>query len=449
MKRAPIETNHFERRTDPVDNPYIGFTSYQKFRGDPLFPDVVVRPENNKTETEASECYPVKDYADQTGDEQGFYPNTEVAYIRILWKAFEPRRKEYNYALIEEILGKAKAQGQTVMLRLMPHSTRARDDVPDWLKELIPCPERPEGKRVKDSPQDPVFLQYFGEAIEAIAQRFDADPTLDVMDISITGAWGEGHRCDDYPREALERLADVYTHSFKHTRLIGQVAAPWLIGYACASAPCGWRGDGTGEPYHMTVKYPNAVSQMPDLWKSAPVSFESFWWLGEWDRLGWDIDEAIEKTLSWHISTFNAKSFPIPEKWRNKIRYWLDRMGYHFVLHAFSFPSEAQAGDTLQFRMQVENCGVAPIYNAIPLRLRMYNDRQDCVFTTDVDIRQWLPGDHTSEFEIVLPADVQAGTYTIALSISGEDTPLVRWETQGDTDGAFFKAGQIRIDAAE
>ena len=450
MKRAPIETNTFQYRTEPVANPYIGFTSYQKFRGDPLFPDVVVRPENNKTETEASECYPVKEYADQTGDGQGFYPDTQVAYIRILWKDFEPQRKAYNYALISEILDKARAQGQTVMMRVMPHSTRESDDVPDWLKALIPCPERPKGKRVKDSPQDPVFLQYFGEAIEALAQRFDDDPTLDVMDISITGAWGEGHRCDDYPREALQKLADVYTRAFTHTRLIGQVAAPWLIEYACASAPCGWRGDGVGEPYHMTVKYPNAVSQLSDLWKTAPVSFESFWWLGEWDRLRWDIDEVIEKTLSWHISTFNAKSFPIPEKWRDKIRFWLSRMGYHFALRAFSFPPLAQAGDTLQFRMQVENRGVAPIYNAIPLRLRIGNGTLDCLFTADVDIRQWLPGEHTAEFEIVLPPDIPSGTYAIGLSISGENTPVIRWETQGESDDIFLKTGWIQIaEAAE
>ena len=147
MIRTPSETNRFDRRSEPVDNPYIGFTSYQLFRGEPLFPDIVVRPENNKTETEATECYPVRSFGDQNGNAEGFYPDTQVAYIRLLWKDFEPRRKAYRFDLIAEILDKAKACGQTVMLRLMPHSTRASDDVPDWLKELIPCPARPEGKR--------------------------------------------------------------------------------------------------------------------------------------------------------------------------------------------------------------------------------------------------------------------------------------------------------------
>ena len=445
MKREPNEQIRFQPTDNPVRNPYIGFTSYQRFRNEPLYTDVVVRPENNKTETEATECYPVNKSFEQTADEAGFYPDTEVAYIRILWKAFEPFRGQYNDALVEDILKKAKEKGQTVMLRLMPHSTRACDDVPEWLKEIIPCPARPEGKRVKDSPEDPVYLRYFGEAVEAFARLFDADPTLDVMDISITGAWGEGHRVDDYPREALKELMDVYTRSFRNTRLIGQVAAPWLVDYANETVPCGWRGDGVGEADHMTVKYPRAAALMPDVWKKAPVSFESFWWLGEWMRQGWDVDGAIEQTLSWHISTFNAKSFPIPEKWRDKIDYWLNRMGYHFVLRLFEYPAGANAGDVLRFRMTVENRGVAPIYNAIPLRLRLSGEGKAYVFTTGIDVRTWLPGEHMESFEIPLPSDIPAGVYGVGLSISGTDTPVVRWESQGKTDGVFFKAGSICV----
>ena len=107
------------------------------------------------TETENFECYPVPEDVPQNGREQGFYPDSTVAYIRILWKDFEPNRGEYHYEVIEDILEKAKDKGQSVMLRLMPHSTRARDDVPEWLKDIMSCPERPDGARVKDSPTDP------------------------------------------------------------------------------------------------------------------------------------------------------------------------------------------------------------------------------------------------------------------------------------------------------
>lgn len=445
MKRNHTRTVRFSPMEKAIKNPYIGFTSYQRFRGDPLFSDIVVRPEGNLTETERTECYPVSaEAALMREEEKGFYPDTEVAYIRILWKDFEPQRKKYNYRLIADILQKAKEKGQSVMLRLIPHSTRASDDVPEWLKGMISCPERPQGMRVKDSPADPLWLRLFGEAIEAIGVAFDGDPTLDVVDLSITGAWGEGHRVAEYPKEALEALADVYARAFPNTRLIGQVAAPWLSTYLDALHPCGWRGDGTGEPKHMQVIYPAAAAAMPDLWKRAPVSFESYWWLGEWDRHGWDIDEIIEKTLSWHISTFNGKSFPIPEKWREKTEYWLSKMGYHFVLSEASYPEEAEAGERLRFALKVLNRGVAPIYHSIPLRIRL-RGAEAYLFTTEVDIRKWLPGEHAVSFEIALPEQMKAGEYEAAITLSGEDTPVVRWETQGEWEGAFLTIGAIEI----
>ena len=445
MIRIPTKKQLFEATDEPVLNPFIGFTSYQRFRTDPLFSDVIVKPENNKTETKATECYPVSETAVRHNGGPGFYPDTAVAYIRLLWKDFEPERGVFNYALIEDILQKARENRQTVMFRLMPHSTRKSDDVPDWLKALIPCPERPDGQRIKESPADPIYLRYFGEAVEALAQRFDPDPTLDVMDISITGAWGEGHKCDTYPREALEALADVYTRSFKNTCLIGQTAAPWLSVYASKTRPCGWRGDGVGEAYHMTVKYPKVAAEHPDLWKTAPVSFECFWWLCEWQRQGWDLDGIIEKTLSWHVSTFNAKSFPIPDEWRPKINDWIAKMGYHFVLREFEYPETAGAGDFLQFRLRVSNRGVAPIYRNLPLRLRLKAENTEYIFTTGIDVRTWLPGEHTVTFEIPLPGDLPAGEYETGLSISGENTPVVLWETEGETDGGFLKTGKIKV----
>ena len=444
MKRKPNRTTAFAPIRTPVENPYIGFTSYQRFRDDPLYSDIVVKPENNGTETEAVECYPVPSGVPQEGDAQGFYPHTEVAYFRILWKEFEPERKEYDFALIRDILDKAKAKGQTVMFRLMPHSTRASDDVPEWLKTLIPCPERPSGMRVKESPSSPLYLHYFGEAVQAIADRFDDDPTLYAVDISLTGAWGEGHKWEEYPEKDLKALIDVYTQGFRKTLLIGQCAAPSLAKYAAKAHPCGWRGDGVGEKSHMTKKYPKVACKLRKLWKTAPVSFESYWWLGEWARRGWDIDDIIEKTLSWHVSTFNAKSLPIPLEWKQKIEYWISRMGYHFVLKTFEYPVEAKGGDLLFFRLSGENRGVAPIYRQIPLRVCLRKENERYFFATDIDVRSWLPGRIKESFSFALPDDIPAGEYEIALTLSGEDAPAVRWENENAEDG-FLQVGQLVV----
>ena len=61
------------------------------------------------TETEDLECFPIPKWVEENGREQGYYPDTTIAYIRLLWKEFEPERKQYNFKLIEDILDTAKA----------------------------------------------------------------------------------------------------------------------------------------------------------------------------------------------------------------------------------------------------------------------------------------------------------------------------------------------------
>ena len=55
-------TNYFEYQREKAQNPYIGFTSFQHFRNEALYSDVIVRPENKMRETENLEPYPVPDY---------------------------------------------------------------------------------------------------------------------------------------------------------------------------------------------------------------------------------------------------------------------------------------------------------------------------------------------------------------------------------------------------
>ena len=445
MNEKKMRINYFNKRSEEKQNPYIGFTSFQHFRDESLYSDIVVRPERNMTETENVEGYPIPDYVPQEGRNEGYYPDTSVAYIRIFWKDFEPRQGEYNYKLIEDILSMAKRCDQTVMLRLMAHSTRVSDDVPEWLKEIVSCPERPDGARVKDSPLDEFFLDLFGKAIQKIGERFDSNPVLDVVDISLPGAWGEGHKLELYSPKALEKLMDVYTNVFQKTHLIGQAISPDLINYANDTKPVGWRGDGVGNAWHMHEYYPKTESKIPDVWEKAPVSFESFWWLGEWKRRDWNIDEIIDLTLKWHISTFNAKSLPIPNEWIEKIEYWNSKMGYHFSIDYFKYPEKVARVDNINLELCITNSGVAPIYNPLPLKVRLINRNKSYLFETDIDIRQWFPGKAVEYMELALHDNMVTGKYTIEIGIGGDVFPMLYLCTDAIRNGEYYQVGEIEI----
>ncbi|MBQ9782180.1 MAG: DUF4832 domain-containing protein [Clostridia bacterium] len=438
------KTLTFNPTDELLYNPYIGVVSFQHFRGEKLYSDCIAgKPGTAGCETENYECYPVPDGVEENGREQGYFPDTTVCYIRILWKEFEPIQGVYNYDFIQEILDKAKEKGQTVMFRLMPHSTCARDDVPNWLKKLMPCPERPDGMRVKDSPSDPRYLKLFGLAIEKLGERFDSNPTLDCVDISLGGAWGEGAQA--FPEEELKALMDIYVRVFKNTKLLGQMGNAKMLHYIGEKRPIGWRGDGTGQPHHMDVIFPNSVAkQEKEFWKTAPVSFESYWWVSEWDRQGWDIDSIIEKTLGWHLSTFNTKSFPIPLKWKEKIEFWIKKMGYRFCFTKISIDESVNKKDLLNIDFTLNNLGVAPIYNKLPLSIILKGDNE-YVLKTDVDITKWLPGENNEFLKLKLPNDIKNGVYKIYFKIGGEEFPVVKMAMDTKIYNDAYFVGETKI----
>ena len=435
----------FSYKREDKQNPYIGFMSFNHFRGENLYSDCIVSKENKLAgcETESYECYPVPAGVEEKGREQGFHPDNTVAYIRSLWKEFEPEQGVYNYAFIEDILNRAKEKGQTVVFRLMPHSTCERDDVPDWLKKLMPCPKRPEGMRVKDSPTDPRYLELFGQAIEKLGERFDKEETFDCIDVSIGGAWGEGSQ--DFSKEAMEKLMDIYLRVFPNTKLIGQFVNAHLINYMSEKREIGWRADGLGSPKHMNEIYPNAFPLIPnDLWKKSPISFESYWWISEWTRQGWDIDRIINLTLEYHLSTFNTKFFPIPYELKEKIDNWVAKMGYHFVIKEVETENSVNCGETFKVRLVIENVGVAPIYKQLPLYIRLKNEREEKTFETKVDIRKWIEGEYEENVEIEIPKGM-AGAYDLQIGIGGNGTPSVVFATDAKLDGDYAVLTTVEI----
>ena len=435
----------FTEKKGVVYNPYIGFTSFQHFRGEALYSDCITGRSTGVAgcETENYECYPIPDGVEEKGREQGYYPDTTVAYIRVLWKEFEPKQGEYNYAFIEDILKKAREKGQTVMFRLMPHSTCARDDVPDWLKKLMPCPERPDGMRVKDSPTDPEYLRLFGKAIEKIGERFDKDKTLDCVDVSLGGAWGEGSQSFD--KKEMQKLMDIYVKVFPNTKLIGQFLNVELLNHIGATRPIGWRADGAGSPKHMNEIYPAAFPLIKkDSWKTAPVSFESYWWISEWYRQGWDIDAIIKMTLDNHISTFNTKSFPIQYEWKDKIEKWLMKMGYRFVLREIEYPENVKQGESFSLKLKIDNVGVAPIYNKLPVKFRLKGP-ESVEFCSDVDITKWLPGKINETVEISVPNNISKGGYDLEICIGGGDLPNVSFADDLPCSDGYFTLANVEI----
>ena len=120
-------------------------------------------------------------------------------------------------------------------------------------------------------------------------------------------------------------------------------------------------------------------------------------------------------------------------------------MGYRFVLQELQYPETMQAGEKVTLTLKVENKGVAPIYNALPLTLRFKGENQTASIQTDIDVRKWLPGEHTETIEIVVPTQLQAGNYQLQMRIGGEDLPCVQLATETQMDCEYAVLASISL----
>lgn len=121
-------------------------------------------------------------------------------------------------------------------------------------------------------------------------------------------------------------------------------------------------------------------------------------------------------------------------------------MGYHFAPHYFKMPECVHAGEKTEFEFCMENCGVAPIYEKIPLKIRIKNKTQQFVFDTGLDIREWLPGKYVHKISIELPEQMTTGKYEMEIGILGENTPMIYFCTDAARDGQYYRMGEILVE---
>ncbi|MEO6829388.1 MAG: DUF4832 domain-containing protein [Acidobacteriaceae bacterium] len=449
-------------------NPDIGFTTFQRFNGDSL-----------NAGTDWTEGFPI-DYQPFHGSlKNKDYPETSIAYFRIYWKFVEPEKGVYNWDIIDKALRTAHERHQTLMLRIAPYGSGIKTGVPDWYRQetgevLRQVPshsthhsswERPpnsgpswqpyNGQWMVD-PMNPAYAHFFGDAIRALGARYDGDPDLNLVDISIVGPWGEGAGTQMLSTKAMHSLMDSYLDSFHKTPLVIQPFYSESVAYALSKANVGWRADCLGDmggfsktSNHMEDRYPEAVVEngIADAWKKAPVTMESCWVMQTWENNGWDIPYIMDQAIKWHVSSFNNKSSAVPKDLWPKVNEWLKHMGYRFALRRFTYPSTVGPSRKIAFTTWWENKGDAPAYRQFPFAIRLSNGKETAIMLTNSDIRTWMPGDNLYNDSVFIPANLPDGDYSVGVAIVDPATrePNVKLAIDGIGPDGWYPMGRIGV----
>jgi hypothetical protein len=433
---------------DVLLNPGIGFMTFQRFNGDSLNEGL-----------KWTEGYPIA-YQEYRGSlENKDHPATTIAYFRIYWKFVEAAQGKYNWEMLDRALETARSRKQTLMLRIAPYGTRADNDVPDWYRAMVgsEAPEKLAEKKWRTDPEDPRYVKHFGAMARAVGARYDGHPDLESVDMALVGAWGEGAGSELLSQKTREALVDAYLEGFKQTPLVMLLTDKKTNGYGLSKRDVGWRVDCLGDMggfspawSHMLDYYPQGIINfgMSEAWKKAPVTLEVCWVMQHWKDKGWDVDYIIDQSLKWHISSFNAKSSPVPVEWRPHVDRWLKKMGYRFVLRKFTYPASVRKNGKLAFTSWWENQGVAPCYRRFPLALCLKGGGRTEVLATEADIRTWLPGDNLYDGAVFVPAGLPAGEYELAVGLIDPVSrePKVKLAIAGVGADGWYPMGQVRVE---
>lgn len=438
---------------DVLLNPGIGFCTFQMFNGD-----------NHRANQDVLASADLERYQNNPDDLDNIHhPATTLAYFRILWKVIEPRRGEYQWDYIDDLLKLARAHGQTLILRIAPYKRQANLDVPSWYREMVGNGRAFQHVKWVVDPEDPRYAECFGNMIRELGKRYDGHPDLEGIDLSFIGWAGEGGGTELLGEETMHNLIDPYIESFRKTPLIVLLHGAKANEYITSKTTVGWRQDCLGDLgfwadeqngwTHMYDYYPQTIVNynMQDAWKKAHVSFEICGTFPDWkENHGYGPDEVkyiIDQSLKWHISSFNAKSSQVPEEWEPLINDWLKKMGYRFVLRKFSYPAKVRHNGKLSFQSWWENKGVAPCYGKYILALRLVHGDQEVILPTTAEIKEWLPGDIIFEDAVFIPGDIKPGVYELQIGLLDRmlSGPRIRLANEGRTPDGWYTLDKLEV----
>ena len=401
-------------------------------------------------------------FADTDPNTTAHYPNTGSAYYRYYWELLEPAEGQYNFAMIDEHLAKARANNQTLEFRIMLMDN-VTNRIPQWLKDKgVP---NVAGTNFLDT-ENAVTRTAHDNLVRAIGERYNDHPDLGSVDIGSVGFWGEWHT---WPvTQAMpsvveqKRVVDLYQEVFPNTPLVGLIGA-WnledgnsnVLQYTVDQGRTGWRGDSWGDAlnddgwnHHDNVYLPGAAS-IPDAWKHGPVAMEP----GEPNGtmpFESSITRAVDDALLWHTSLIHNKSDVIPTEYLPELDRLVDKIGFRLVLRKATFNDIISLDQPNTIALEWENLGIAPPYRDHRIAFRLVNEagEQQAVVTTEQSVQGWLPGDKQVSVDYSIPADLnidRGETYHLEMGIvfhSAIDR-LLPIAIEGKTDDGWYRLSTI------
>ena len=407
------------------------------------------------------------------------YPDTGIEYERFYWSDIEPVEGQFNFALVDDAFRFA-ANHQPAMnvgLRFMVlDGPESGSKIPTWLiNKGVKGVWTPDHKTFAPDLDDPIFLEYSTRLLKAFGKRYDRNVNLAYVDIGMVGSWGEWHNSnfpdmkpleERYKPAQLEKYVKMHFDAFPKTPKVMLIGGGKNLATAVKRG-AGWRADCFGDWRnfsttwnHMEDDYPPRLEAAQatyygfnDAWKRSHISLEICGYMKEWQTIQHYTVEEVQRSFDWaeaqHASTINLKSSEVPAAYRAIVDKALTKLGYRFRLASLSHNSVVRRGRTLTLNSKWINEGVAPVYLKYDLAYRLVDDANNVMAQGPApdDIRTWLPGEHSTNYQLALPSTLARGQYFIEVAmLDGKGKARINLANEGKQSDGWYRVSQVRTE---
>lgn len=348
-------------------------------------------------------------------------PDTHsLVYIDITFAELQPDSPgEFDFSFIEKKNNLAfwKSQGKHAVLRFICDYPRNAPhmDIPQWLYDLTGDGDFYDisyGKGYSPDYSNEVFIAYHQKAVSALGEYF-SDGFVSYVQLGSLGHWGEWHvlysagiqRLPD--SEIREQYVRHYMDAFPNAKLLMRrpFAPAAKNGFGLYNDMSGYKGSTeawldwieNGGEFTQTNE-PEALTAMPDFWKTAPVGGEFTSSLPMWYICGLNLKTTLSLLEASHTSFLGPKC-PVRNEYDGPLyRYAVPRilntLGYRIGITRMTLqPESGTQGQSLT--LQWENHGSAPIYFETPVKLYLADTLGAIqeLAEIQIDLTALLPGE--------------------------------------------------------
>lgn len=335
-----------------------------------------------------------------------------LLYVDITWRELEPQEGVFAWEQIEaeNQLERWRAEGKHIVLRFVCDlpGEEAHRDIPDWLYEKTGGSgtdyDISYGRGYCPDYSDPQFIACHQKAVAALGERYGRDDFISYIELGSLGHWGEWHihSGEGLPSMPLQAVRAQYirhwVEAFPQARIL--MRRPFA---EAADYGLGVFNDMAGHPedtaewldwiqnggdYDQTGEE-NALTPLPEGWKTAPVGGEFTSSLPMEQMLDTDLEETVALIRESHTTFLGPKiaEADYPEGYDAVLLH----MGYRLWISDLQL---CAAVDGVRADLTWQNSGVAPLYAHWPVYLQVVDKdgRIQENAAVDISLNQLLPG---------------------------------------------------------